>query len=47
MGWLVASTVMLPTVGNGPFGIKFGAMTPVGSLMMQAVLDLILGVFFG
>lgn len=47
VGWFIASTVMLPMAGNGPFGIKLGAMMPVMSLMMHAVFGLILGAIFG
>lgn len=47
MGRLIASTVLLPMAGNGPFGIKLGTMMPVMSLMMHAVFGLILGAMFG
>jgi hypothetical protein len=47
LGWLLATTMLVPMAGNGFFGIKLGGMVSVMSLIMHLVFGVVLGWTYG
>ena len=41
--WLLMMIAVMPMAGAGPFGLKFGPMAPVMTLVLHAIFGAVLG----
>lgn len=46
IGWLVMMVMLMPMMGAGFFGLSFGMMAPVATLMLHMIFGAVLGVSY-
>lgn len=46
VGWIVMMVMLMPMMGAGLFGMKFGMMAPAATLMLHLIFGAVLGVSY-